>query len=113
MPKEEDVLQIIIGRICQNLNEILLIHEDFEDRDLILKLKERLSEFSHAWDTIDKEEMQFLREKLEYLENNYRDVFELTFYFEMLEASYVKRNHDRFVADLRRKNRLKKASKNQ
>lgn len=97
------------------LNKIVIILDDLlkkdkysDDFDLIANLKNKINDFVCHKEMFNLQVIEYIKEKLYYLEEKYNDIFDLTYYYDPIYITIKNNIHKEEIENLRKEQRKKK-----
>ena len=100
------------NEIINNIKNIIdnLLKEDkyFNEYNLLNELIEKINYLANNKDKITLEYLDYIKEKFNYLEQNYNEIFDLTYYFDPIYIELKNNIHKREVSKIREKQKNKK-----
>ncbi len=99
----------------ESLNKIVIILDNLlkndkysDDFDLIENLKNKINNFICSKKMFDLQVIDYIKEKLYYLEEKYKDIFDLTYYYDPIYITIKNNIHKKEIENLRKEQREKK-----
>lgn len=96
-----------LNEIINILNGLLNDKKYIKDYSLINDLKNKILYIKNN-EYIDLDELESLNNNLKYIEEEYNDILDLTYYFDPIYIKIKKENQKRVIEELRKSNRKKK-----
>ena len=97
-----------LAKIVIILDNLLKNDKYSNDFDLIENLKSKINDLICYKEMFDLQVIDYIKEKLYYLEEKYNDIFDLTYYYDPIYISIKNNIHKKEIADLRKKQRKRK-----
>ncbi|MBR6948944.1 MAG: hypothetical protein IKH54_02010 [Bacilli bacterium] len=97
-----------LAKIVIILDNLLKNDKYSNDFDLIENLKSKINDLICYKEVFDLQVIDYIKEKLYYLEEKYNDIFDLTYYYDPIYITIKNNIHKKEIADLRKKQRKRK-----
>lgn len=97
-----------LAKIVIILDNLLKNDKYSNDFDLIENLKSKINDLICYKEMFDLQVIDYIKEKLYYLEEKYNDIFDLTYYYDPIYITIKNNIHKKEIADLRKKQRKRK-----
>ncbi len=97
-----------IKEILKTLNTIFNDEKYDEDKDLIKKTSDKISDLLVDENQINDTTLELIKHNINYLDRKYDDLYDLTNLYDPVYISYKKQIHNKYVAELRKNNKKKR-----
>ena len=97
-----------INNIIYILDKLLNNSKYLNEFELIENLKIRIKNLTKNEESLNIENLDYLKEKFYYLEEKYNDIFDLAYYFDPIYITLKNNIHKKEIESLRKKQRKQK-----